>query len=190
MFDGILNWLSGGEDKVLLSADDLRAGKHVVEGRLQGEQTILSPASSIPCLAFYYRATYLAGSRVRASTRRRLRDSLCYASGMTLEIEGGEIELETDSSEVFTPDEHASLLETGAEGIKVSEERIVANARVRVVGRLRKSADDSTRWILKFSEIAAVEGGSASPAESRLDPKDARARRKKIKSKKGAGNRN
>ena len=183
MLEGLMKWISGGNAKAITGMSDLREGGCVLEGRLQGEETIISPASSIPCLAFYYRATYLAASRVKKSVRRRLRDALCYAPSLTLELDGGSISLISKNTEVFTAEEHRVLLEMGAEGIKVREDRIVANTRVRVSGKLKKDKGDPTAWTMVFQELAAVEGDDAKQVATRPDRNSARSSRKKVKAK-------
>jgi len=176
--------MSGGKAKVITEMSELIEGNCVLEGRLQGEETITSPASSIPCLAFYYRATYLAASRVKKSVRRRLRDALCYAPSLNLELGGGSISLVSKNNEAFTAEDHAILIEMGAEGIKVREDRIVGNTRVRVSGKLKKAKGDPTTWTMVFQELAAVEGDDGKQAASRPDRNRARNSRKKVKAKK------
>jgi hypothetical protein len=184
VLDRLIRWMSGESGDIIRSMEDLRPGKSILEGRLRGEETLLAPTSHIPCLAFYYRATYLAASRVKKSVRRRLRDALCFAPEMRLELQGGSVLLVRKSSDSFSPEQHEALKSMDVEGFKAREDRVVANTPVRVVGRLRKPSGNSGEWQMEFQEIVPLSGEESQPPP-KVDRKSARANRKKLRSRKG-----
>ena len=183
MIESLIRWMSGTPGDAIRTAADLRPGKCVLEGRLQGDEQLLAPTSKIPCLAFYYRATYLAASRVKKSVRRRLRDALCYAPEMRLELDGGSVSLVSKTSDSFTPEEHDALKAMDVDGFKAREDRVVANTPVRVVGRLKKSPGDSGEWRMEFQELVP-RAGEEVQAPPRVDRKSARSNRKKVRARK------
>jgi len=179
MFARFLEWLKGDPEKILDNFEDLRVGKRCIQGRIQASTPVVSPVSQIPCAAFYYRSTYLASSRVKASIRRRLRDALSYAEGLSLDLGDGQVELIPKTNGTFTQEEHEALTALQVEGFKFREQRIVPNAVVQVTGPLKQDKG-SGQWRMVFQELVPVESNQdAKPSafENRVSSKKSRKKR-------------
>ncbi len=138
----------------------LRPGAAALLGTIEAERPLSSPLRSRACAAFYYKATYLANSRLKGHIRRKLLDTLVYAEGLSLRLEAGSerITLVPPACEPFVREQHLALKARGFHGFDAREQVIRQGAEAIVRGRLRR-ADDG--WTLAISSLELPKEPSA-----------------------------
>lgn len=160
------------DPKPVSKMTEIEEGRVAVEGIVRLEensQKLTSPVKGLPCVAYYYKAMYLRGSRGgQGYVSTKLRTAEVY-SAFNLEVEGGIIKAIPKKSDPFTPDDHRVLTGSGYMGFKAIEDIISPGAHIRLWGDAKKDGDS---FIIKFSKIEFIE------------PKADATKRKKRKGKK------
>lgn len=134
---------------------ELEEGRVAVEGIVQfGEEGgIVSPVRGAKCVAFYYKALYLAGSRGGGFVQRRLREAEVYTP-FKLVMEDGIVKAVPNKSDSFSAEEHRILTGAGYLGFKAVEDVILPGTRVRLWGNLKKKKDGEL--VVKFKKIEII----------------------------------
>lgn len=151
-FASILKWLAPLEP-----VDDyqmLQPGRSHIRGTIQGGlQLLTSPIESIPCVAFFYRAWYMAAGRM-GFVQRELKSVEVYAPEFYLDMGGGRVRVIHKTPGSFDTAEHLDLQTRGFQGLKQTEQPLKPDDRISILGPLRK---DGEEWTIVPKEIRVVE---------------------------------
>ena len=151
---------------------DLEQGRVSVEGVVRFDrEKLISPVKGIKCVAFYYKASYLTGSRGGGLIQRKLREAGVYIP-FNLEMEDGTIKAVPVKSDQFTAEDHRVLTGRGYEGFKAKEDVITPGTRVRLWGKLKK---EDGELVVRFNKVEI------------LQKEDKKVKRTKKKKKGGRG---
>lgn len=148
--------------KPVSTIDEMEEGRAAAEGiiRLGEDGPLISPVRGNPCIAFYYKAFHLVGSRAGQMMPRKLQTHEVYHS-FDLELQDGRIHAVPKKPGDFSSDDHKALSGVGYEGFKAIEDLVSPGMRVRIYGTAKKQDE---RWVLQYSKLEVVEGaGSATP---------------------------
>jgi hypothetical protein len=158
-----------------------RAGKAILTGTLRaGDEQLDSPIHGYRCLAFYYRATWMAKTR-DSETQRVYREAECYAPGFWLELEDATLWVVPKRTEPFTQEEHLSIKGGDIPGLQPAEQLVREGDRVRLHGRLRLDAEQP--WVeldrIDILEARPLERSAGNRKARRKEQHDKRRERKK-----------
>jgi hypothetical protein len=161
----------------------LEMGRAAAEGvvRIGPDGNMVSPVSGKPCLAMYYKAFYLTGSRTGAMMPRQLKVAEVYHS-FTLELEDGSIQAVPKKTDTFSADDHKELSGSGYQGFRATEDILSPGMRVRIWGRAKDQGDGV---VLRYEKLeilgAGTESQGTTPGKTSSMPKK---QKKKGKAKK------
>ena len=151
----------------------VRAGKAIFSGTLRaGDDLLESPIHGYHCLAFFYRATWLAKTR-DSETKRVYREAECYAPGFWVELADEPLWVVPKATEPFTRAEHLELKGADIPGLEPAEQLVRPGDRVRLHGKLHR--DDEQPW-LELSRLDILE---ARPVETSTGNRKARRKQKR-----------
>lgn len=150
MIGKIIGSFGLGPEVEMRTADDLRPARALVHGAVHAPATIPSAAKGTACVAFYYRGSYRRASRLKGFQQELLRDALCYAPDLTLQIGDVTVALAPTRNDDFGPDTHEALASGDLEGYIGVEQTIPNGASVRAAGRLRRRGEG---WTLDLEAL-------------------------------------
>ena len=150
MFDKFWRKLTVKPLEPLTSLQAARGGRVALQGKLSSQEAAISPMKMRACAAFYYRATYRYGSRMKGFVQQKLLDAMVYGPGLTLEVDDGIVELAPRKSQDFEPEAHKGLTDRKIDGFKASERLIPQGAVVVARGKLRRAGD---QWRMALDGI-------------------------------------
>ncbi len=146
----------------------VRPGKATFMGTLRaGEEQLTSPVQGVPCLAFYYRATWKAKTRDNETTRVH-RQAECYAPGFWIELADEPLWVVPKTNESFTRDDHLTILGAGIPGLEPGEQLVQTGDRVRLHGKLNRDNEQP------FFELSRIDILEARPLETKSGNRAAR----------------
>ena len=162
------------------SVEEMAAGKAVVEGVAAASgETLISPLTATPCVAYKYKAVYLTPSRTQGVAERLLKEAEVYAPAFELKLEDGNVKVVPETPGEFDRAEHQKLQSGGLRGFKVDEILIRPGQRIRAVGTLSREGKDT--FVLRLRKIELVEDQPLSPTERRERLKQKKKKQKKKK---------
>jgi hypothetical protein len=165
------------------SVEEMAAGKAVVEGvAAAAGETLISPLTATPCVAYKYKAVYLTPSRTQGVAERLLKEAEVYAPVFELKLEDGKVKVVPETPGEFDRSEHQQLQAGGLRGFKVDEILIRPGQRIRAVGTIGREGEDG--FVLRLKKIELVDEEPPGPAERRERLKQKKKKQKK-KRKKG-----
>jgi len=165
---------------LIKSAEEMAAGKAVVEGVAAASgETLISPLTATPCVAYKYKAVYLTPSRTQGVAERLLKEAEVYAPVFELKIEGGNVKVVPETPGEFDRAEHQKLQSGGFRGFKVDEVLIRPGQRIRVMGTLSREGEGEDGFVLHLRKIELVEETPLSPTERRERLKQKKKKQKK-----------
>jgi hypothetical protein len=158
-----------------------RAGKAILTGILEADdEQLQSPIQGHRCLAFYYRATWMAKTR-DSETQRVYREAECYAPGFWLKLDDASLWVVPKQTEPFTQEEHQEIKGAGIPGLLPAEQLVREGDRVRLHGRLRQG--DEQPWFelarIDILESRPMEQSAGNRKARRKQQRDQRRERKK-----------
>lgn len=154
MLKKLLEKLAGTPETTIRNYGELEKGNIAVEGVIRTDEPIKAPIGGANCAGFYYKCTHKVPSRLKGYIRRKLRDVLSYAPGLTVKMKGGVLPISPRKNQSWTEKQHRILLNEDYMDFKASEKIIRSGDRVRVVGKARKKGDGE--FSLEFSELYLV----------------------------------
>ena len=159
---------------------ELESGRAAAEGfvRLGKDGGMVSPVKGRPCVAFYYKAFHLVGSRTGQMMPRKLRIHEVYHP-FELELDDGSLRAVPKKSDDFTSDDHKALSGHGYQGFKAIEDLVSPGNRVRIYGVAR---EDEGSWELTFNKLEVVP--FTAPADSSGKKRKKKKKKGKAKAKK------
>lgn len=165
--------------KPVSKVSDIETGRAAAEGviRIGKDGSITSPVKGRPCIAFYYKAFHVVGSRTGQMMPRKLRIHEVYHP-FELELEDGRIVATPKKSDDFTATDHKELSGHGYQGFRAVEELVAPGTRVRIYG-VAKQGDEM--WNLTFNKLELVE---SAPSAENGAPKKKKKKKSKSKAKK------
>lgn len=145
--------------------DELEEGRAAADGvvRIGDEGEIVSPVNGRPCVAFYYNAFAITGTRQGGYLPRKVRSAEVYGP-FVLEMQGGRIRALPSKSDRFGGEDHRKLSGEGHENFKATEELISPGTRVRLWGKVKREGDGLVLHyhkveVLSAAPTAEVSGG-------------------------------
>ena len=164
--------------KPVSKLSELELGRAAAEGiiRLGSEGSITSPVKGRPCVAFYYNAYHLLGSRGGQMMLSKLKTHEVYHS-FELELEDGRIIARPKKSDKFSAADHKKLSGAGYQGFRATEDLVSPGTRVRIYGVVKQG---EKMLELIFNKLELVE---SAPSATPTTPSQ-KKRKKKTKSKK------
>ncbi len=151
--------------------EGVRAGKAILAGTIRsGDDSLTSPIHGYSCVAFFYRATWVAKT-ADSETQRVYREAECYAPGFWLAMEDAELQVIPKRTEPFTAQDHLDLLAADIPHLQPAEQLVREGDRVRLHGRLHTDGDEP--WF-ELGRIDILEARPLTGMES-----NRRGRRKK-----------
>jgi len=165
----------------------VRPGKATFTGTLkEGEEQLTSPIHGYSCLAFFYRATWVAKTRDSETTRVH-RQAECYAPGFWIELTDEPLWVVPKPTEPFTRDEHLSITGAGINGLEPGEQLVRTGDKVRLHGKLHR--DGEQPWLelsqMDILDARPIESSTGNRQARRKEARDQRRQKKSKKAKKG-----
>ena len=155
----------------------LEMGRAAAEGivRVGPDGHMVSPVGGKPCLAMYYKAFYLTGSRTGAMMPRQLKVAEVYHS-FSLELDDGSILAVPKKSDSFSADDHKELSGSGYQGFRATEDILSPGMRVRIWG---KAKEQDGGVVLCYEKLEILDAGVE--AQVKLPGKTSRVPKKQKK---------
>jgi hypothetical protein len=164
------------DPKPVSTLSDLEPGRAIIEGiaRAGEEGTLVSPVRGQPCLAFYYRAFHVVGSRSGQMMPRKLRTHEVYHP-FELELPDGRLRAVPKTSDDFTAADHKALSGAGYQGFRAVEDLFSLGTRVRIWGVAKR---DGEQWTLVYSKIERLSTTIEGDASQKKKKKKKKAKAK------------
>lgn len=166
------------DTKPVSNADELEQGRAGAEGfvRIGEDGPLISPVRGQHCVAFYYKAFYLTGSRQGQMMPRNLRNEEVYHSFDVELDDGTKIHVSPKKTDKFDSDDHKELSGLGYQGFKATEDLVLPGMRVRVFGNAKK---EDEKWSLSYNKLEVVDYTPPPTAQKKKHKKKKKQKPKK-----------